>query len=258
MRPCGRGAGPCPANEVFRTRKRIVYCTLFDGLRIMKQQLFLLSLLILSLQAADFWQAKPYTEWNEREVQRVLNNSPWAREAELSMGGGPPPGAGAPEGGRGGRGGPAGDVPIDAPSNVNVVLRWQTALPIKQAMARQKFGSDGANSVDAKAFLDHEETAYLVEVSGVPSMMMAAPQEQLKSALKSRTALSVKGKGILSPSEVQIIPNNKTVDVYFSFPRGANLSLDDKEVEFSTRIGFSAVRSKFRLKDMVFNGKLEL
>jgi hypothetical protein len=222
----------------------------------MKQRLTVFFLLVASLWAADFWQAKPYTDWNDRETQKLLNSSPWAREVELAMGGGAP-GAGAPEGGRG-RGGPAGDVPIPVTTAVYAVVRWQTALPVKQAQARLKFGKDVANSADAKTFLDHEETTYVVEVSGLPAMMLAGPQEKVKSALQSRTALSVKGKGILPVSEVQITPSNNMVDVFFSFPRTAPLTLDDKEVEFSTRIGTLAVTSRFRLKDMVFNGKLEL
>jgi hypothetical protein len=219
----------------------------------MKLRLFVFFLMILSLWAANFWQTKPYTEWNDKEAQRLLNDSPWAREVELMTGGAP--GAGAPGGGRGGRGGPGGDVAAPAP--ISVVLRWQTALPIKQALARLKFGKDVASSADAKTFLDHEETTYVIAVSAPPEMM-AGPQEQMKTVMKGLTTLTVKGKGVLTPSEVQIMPNNKMVDVYFSFPRAASLSLDDKEVEFSTRIGFSAVTSKFRLKDLVFNGKLEL
>ena len=34
--------------------------------------------------------------------------------------------------------------------------------------------------------------------------------------------------------------------------------MDDKEVEFSTRLGQTMVKQKFHLKDMVFNGKLDL
>jgi len=220
----------------------------------MKKRLSLFFLMILSLWAADFWQTKPYTEWNDNETKRLLNSSPWAREAEIPMGGGMPPG-GAPQGGRGG---PAGDVPISGPSSVGVVVRWQTALPVKQALARLKFGKDAANSADAKTFLDQQETTYVIGVIGLPAMMMAAPPEQLKNMLKNRTTLSVKGKGMLAPSEVQIMPNNTMVDVYFSFPRAAALALEDKEVEFASKIGFSDVTTKFRLKDMVLNGKLEL
>src|SRR5512137_959862 len=27
----------------------------------------------------DFWCSKPYTEWNEKEVQKLLKDSPWSR-----------------------------------------------------------------------------------------------------------------------------------------------------------------------------------
>jgi len=221
----------------------------------MKQRLSLFLLLTLSLWAADFWQTKPYTEWTDKDTQRMLSSSPWAHEVELMMGGGPSAPTGGPGGGRG-RGGPEGDVA--PPATMNFMVRWRTALPMKQALARLKFGKEVANSAEAKTFLDHEETTYMIGISGLPAVMMAGPEEQWKNALKSVTALSVKGKGLLAPSEVQITPNNKTIDVTFSFPRTAPLSLDDKEVEFSTRIGPMAVQSKFRLKDMVVNGKLEL
>ena len=38
------------------------------------------------LLAADFWQKKPYTAWDATDIQRVLNDSPWAREVEILMG----------------------------------------------------------------------------------------------------------------------------------------------------------------------------
>jgi hypothetical protein len=34
---------------------------------------------------AEFWQTKPYTEWNDKEVARILNDSPWAREAHAAQ-----------------------------------------------------------------------------------------------------------------------------------------------------------------------------
>ena len=74
----------------------------------MKQPWSLFFVLTISLWAADFWQTKPYTEWNDKDTQKLLNSSPWAREVELPMGGGPgSTGVDAP--GRG-RGGPAGDL----------------------------------------------------------------------------------------------------------------------------------------------------
>ena len=33
--------------------------------------------------AVDFWNAKPYTEWSQKEVETVLTDSPWARKISV-------------------------------------------------------------------------------------------------------------------------------------------------------------------------------
>ncbi len=50
----------------------------------------------------------------------------------------------------------------------------------------------------------------------------------------------------------------RTVVVSFLFPRTANFTADDKEMEFSTKFGTTAIKHKFKLKDMVVNGKVEM
>ncbi len=61
------------------------------------------------LFAADFWEKKPYTEWTEKEARRVVTDSPWARNANVTFGGGVGDtgegGMGRPGGGMGGPGG---------------------------------------------------------------------------------------------------------------------------------------------------------
>ena len=76
--------------------------------------------------------------------------------------------------------------------------------------------------------------------------------------LALKHALSAKAKDAVKPADLQIAANQKTVDIVFAFPRSAAFTLDDKEVEFSTKLGDVALKYKFRLKDMVYNGKLEL
>jgi hypothetical protein len=46
--------------------------------------------------------------------------------------------------------------------------------------------------------------------------------------------------------------------IRFYFPRSTDLSLDDKEVAFLTRVGPMEVKQKFVLKEMTFGGKLAL
>jgi hypothetical protein len=44
----------------------------------------------------------------------------------------------------------------------------------------------------------------------------------------------------------------------FIFPRTDPITLDDKEVELDLKLGTMEAKRKFNLKDMVYNGKLEL
>src|SRR5262249_20137976 len=113
----------------------------------------------------DFWAQKPYAEWTEKDLEKILSNSPWAKTIAISMGGmmsrrgggGDDPfdrggtrdteggvpvaggaggeggggGGGMRGGGRGGFGG--GDM---GAQSMNVVVAWWS-LPIRQAMARR-------------------------------------------------------------------------------------------------------------------------
>ena len=49
-----------------------------------------------------------------------------------------------------------------------------------------------------------------------------------------------------------------TLTVVFGFPRTDPITLDDKDVEFVTTLGTPEVKQKFKLKDLVVNGELEL
>ena len=50
--------------------------------------------------AADFWITKDFLQWSEKEVTKMLTNSPWARTVSITMGGG----GGGMRGGGAGRG----------------------------------------------------------------------------------------------------------------------------------------------------------
>jgi hypothetical protein len=51
---------------------------------------------------------------------------------------------------------------------------------------------------------------------------------------------------------------NGTPVIRFHFPKSDAISADDKEVKFVCQMGPMKVERKFTLKEMVFNGKLEL
>src|SRR5580700_3152613 len=117
----------------------------------------LMLLCALCMWAADFWTTKPFTEWNEKEVQKILSDSPWTGRVTVTGGvgagiaeAGGGRGGGRGGGGGGGRGGPQGDAAsadpgidgggggLGAGGGVSVTLIWQTALPVRQALVKRQ------------------------------------------------------------------------------------------------------------------------
>lgn len=242
----------------------------------------LLFVLALTVWAADFWTAKPFTEWNEKEVQKLLTDSPWT--AKVGISGGPaafagPSGAGGKGGGGGrggGRSGPQGDAANSDPGvdggggggggdfggggvgGVTVTMLWQTALPIKQALAKRQFGAEAGTSPEAKTRLERQEQVYVLTLIGMPGFTLGAAQGDKKAALLDSTTLTAGSKPPLKATDVQVSGGRGTGNVSFLFPRTTTFTIEDKEMEFSTKFDKTAVKKKFKLKDMVFNGKVEM
>jgi hypothetical protein len=246
----------------------------------MKKITLLLVAAAICVCAADFWQTKPYTDWSDKDIQKIETNSPWSKQVTVAL---PEGGGGSGKGGgkRGGNnaselegaggglsnGGNAGrntgvqdvggsSIPSGGSSGLSLTVSWRTALPVREAVAKQKFGDQAATSADAKKMIDEEQKVYAIMVTGLPGRALRS--DKLKETLLKSTELLVKGKDPIAPSDVQVGGNEQRALVLFIFPKTSPLSLDDKDVEFSTKLGALIVKQKFHLKDMVFNGKLDL
>src|SRR5579863_2451490 len=88
----------------------------------------------VSLMAANIWQ-KPWTEWSDKDVTKILTDSPWVKTATITMNF---PGAdqmqlGAGGGGRGAQGGGGGGF---GGGGLEVIAHFESALPVRQALVR--------------------------------------------------------------------------------------------------------------------------
>jgi hypothetical protein len=249
---------------------------------ICKKTLALFFLAALWLGAADFWQKKKYTDWTPKEAQQMVKDSPWARpvSVRLDTGGrntGSGGGRGGKGGGGGGRGGGGGGI-MDASSgsasdpmrgggggggggmagegdpSIMAVVRWHSALPVKQAVARIRFGDEAATAPEAAKMLAREETSYVVGIANLPPMAMRAKPDQIKST----AFLKVKGKEPIAAADVRAERDQANrVNVYLVFPR-TPIEVSDQEVEVTVKLATIEIHRKFKLKDMVFDGKLRL
>ena len=222
--------------------------------------------------AGDFWKDRKPEEWSAKDVDRLMNRSPWAKEVVLAYA----PGGGIPDGrggwnGRGGGGGPArgsmtsgsmGPDPLNAGAGrrgsgrdsetipqrqqAKALVRWESALPIRTA-AKQTMPPSAAGH-------------YVLSLSGAPMEHWNEHREDDRTAgLQTRfaavTSLQAKGSDPIAPDRVARAGSA----LVFLFLIGEHpFSMDDKEVIFSTRLGPMEIKAKFALKDMVYGGRLEL
>jgi len=76
--------------------------------------------------------------------------------------------------------------------------------------------------------------------------------------LLDSTTLTVSGKPPLKAADVQVSGGRGTGIVFLVFPKTTTFTVEDKEVEFSSKFDKTVIKKKFKLKDMVFNGKVEM
>ena len=141
---------------------------------------------------------------------------------------------------------------------LRALVRWHSALPVKQALMRAKFGDEVATSREAAEFLARSETAYVVGVSGLPAHLAPAEAAQLRA----NAFLRRKGRPLLPAVDAQVASGESSVYLLLFFPRSqdgsAAITPADGQVELQLQLGLLNLRRSFKLKDMVFEGKLEL
>lgn len=147
-----------------------------------------------ALFAADFWKTKDSSQWSSDEVNKILSDSPWAKEKTVSPqsntgqrrgggnrrggfgfpggggigfpgggGGGYPGGGGGYPGGGGGGypggGGGGGSAPSEP---MNLTIRWESAAPVQAALMRQ----GGIAADDAKTVAALSQKDYVITLLG--------------------------------------------------------------------------------------------
>jgi len=218
-----------------------------------------------ALTAADFWQENDFTTWSPQQVEKMLTDSPWAKKATIvlgslreaggSGGGFQADGAGFGGGGGAGRGSDGGGGEFNGVRRITATVAWISALPVRQAIARLRAGVDAPVLPDDKR-LPEDEAFYVVAVAGLPTRVA---QASTRNDVLEKTALRSKRKEPIKPADIRIVPESKqTVRVEFVFPKSNAITLDDKEIEFVTKIGAADIAKKFTLADMMVRGRLAL
>jgi hypothetical protein len=230
----------------------------------------------------DPWKAKPYQQWDEKDVRKILGDSPWSKVIQVEatwknrkdlfaddssqptatntpapatkMGQSPPTGAnpaGPPAGGAADSGNSA--------SLASFAVRWVSSRTLQRAAVRSAELAGQMKPEDAEKQLANAPDIYEVAVMG-PDMrpFQSADEDTLKL---SAGLIDKKSKQKVSPSKVEITraaDGKKVQALAFIFPKKAAngepaIPEDEKSVDFNCDINGAKFRASFDISKMQDN-----
>jgi hypothetical protein len=133
-----------------------------------------------------------------------------------------------------------------------MTLLWRSAMPVKQALLRKEMLANSTSNLPDS--LDRTETDYMVVLAGIPMRLAPSPADQTLEQF----ALNVDKQKPIYATKIYLQEHEQTVDLFMIFPRTRPIASQDKEVEVVAKYGFLETKKKFKVKDMMVKGKLEL
>jgi hypothetical protein len=144
-------------------------------------------------------------------------------------------------------------------------VRWESALPVQEALR--------IGAADEKPSPDFAKYYVIGLIGDLPTTAgrrrrasdnsndddNSDQSDRRMEMFKQSTRLERKdGPVKLEKVEDGSRVGSKGPGTYFYFSRMDDISMDDKQVTFSTKLGPMEIKAKFTLKDMLYHGKLAL
>ncbi len=221
--------------------------------------LFAMAVVLAYAGPKDFWVTKPYTEWNAKEVEKLLlKDSPWTRVLLLNAPGQVSSIGSTSKGGGGGGGGGGSSGALPPPIYVN----WN-ARPIREAAVRQMtLQKPDTAKAQLDAVLNRQSQFIEFWVTGISAGGGRGGGEFDLEKFKAATCLQKKDQTKIPLAQV-VMPRGRNQPMILQFPKEIDgkpaVTLEDKEIVLSIRVGEQTYKlDKFKLADMVIGDKLEI
>ncbi|HAX42295.1 MAG TPA: hypothetical protein PLF84_04550 [Bryobacteraceae bacterium] len=175
-----------------------------------------------------------FPAWTDDDIDRILADSPWA--AWLT-------------------------VPIEKPptrTEVYLVVRWKSALPVRQALALAEFGHKQLDDSRAVELLNRKPANLELQIAGFPALLFTGRAPDLESQLRRTARVSVPGQPPAPPESVAVPPHGNHLMAELTFPRFASLTPADQSIRLSATVDGARIEREFKLKEMLYQGRLEV
>ena len=219
--------------------------------------------LTLAVQAQKKY--KPWMEWSEKDVTKMLNDSPWGQTqtdtntAEMFY---------SPTSDRARNASRDAQGATNQAVNLNFRIRFLSAKPIREAFAKQVMAKNPQMTEQLKQFAEQTSNEWIVVAVDYDSTdrRMSGPAMQIFASanpgqLKTTTYLETKdGKRVFMSQYMQ--PGNDGMGAKFVFPRVVDgkpfISADSGYIRFYAEMSSTIkLNMRFKVADMMYNDKLE-
>jgi hypothetical protein len=215
------------------------------------------------------WKGKPYQQWDDKDVERVFTDSPWARTTTITRTWLPISQKDLPNDTVAGRDRPLpGTVERSAETSVGGELilyaYWASSRVMRAASARKAILHGGKKDVDVDKYAGEPQEEYQIVLQSQDMTPFFRRDEKFFQA--NAFLETKKGKKKMSPSHVHYERDANgllvTTAIFF-FPKKTpsgdpTIMPDEKSVEFSCKVEGSTLRVNFEPQKMGDQSGLDL
>ncbi len=214
------------------------------------------------------WKGRAFPDWDKNAVLKMLVDSPWShpktvklewrkRDSKITYRDIP----GADHNPTTPIGSPVGGIGINRntlPDKADILVRWASALPVRQAtgLYKQRDGNLSAGALDS--LIPPAEADYVVELFGVPAELAHRGAESVEAIALNSAALVTRAGTAIRASRAKALVQGATMTVLLYFPKTTALQPRDEEVECVVDLQIFSLREKFKLSAMVYQGELAI
>ncbi len=228
----------------------------------------MLSVIGVTARGNDPWKDKDPQDWDEKDVQKILTDSPWSRQFQIGSATGGALGSSSTTVGSAAHPGSGNDpLALPAPPGpgssdlspgmgpiTKFTVSWHSSRTVREALVREK-ELTGALPDIARKDLAAKYDAYQISISGANLKMFA---KEGAENLKAHSYLMPKNsKEKIAPGKVvlQTSQSGNLVAILFDFPQKsaageAKIAPGEKSVEFSAKAGNLPLKVTFDISKM--------
>jgi hypothetical protein len=220
----------------------------------------------------DPWNSKPYQQWNDTDITKVLHQSPWARNLTVEqtwkvLGAADLKPDDATAGARigpsmGGAGHSGTIMPAEHDDDattrgpeVHFDVYWASSRTIREALAQRAVLHNGSDAKQASDYVSAVQDHYQVLIQGAD---LAPFRRKSEKEYVDLAWLQLKGsKDKIAPSQVIFMRDDKNAvnAVCFYFPKKATSgspTIPDgtKAADFYCKVGASTIHASFEIQKM--------